>query len=481
MKTFFKGVLVICFFVCSISTFSNAQNPILYSAGRYAGIHGVQLNPSALSFNKPYWSVTLGGGGINVQNNLLSLTPVAWPRLALGADLFIKADNARNRLNGPVTGDVIAQEHIDQPLLLQQSLWVMPLGITFQLGKHGFALSNQIRQELFVEGLAARAMRHQWEGILFEPLLDSTVSSPGLEFQFNMWNETSLSYSYRFLHSWSRVASVGISAKVLVGMRSMNFGLDQFKYLIREPDTARFSQFDGLYARSMGADATGSGLGMAFDIGFTYGKIDQYTFRRPQKRRGVRSFNFRRRGPVRKPAPDYLWKVGVSVLDLGLISYNAPMFDINSRADFSATKPFFDFSQRDFDMNFVGELQGNGQVNIIDGYTIGAPTALSVQFDGKLYEQFYFYAGIVQRMPIMGDFKMKRTNYLTAALRMEYDWAEVTLPMTLIEYNQLSIGLAGRIGPLMLGTDRFGELVGISRVGAADFYLAFNLFDFWSE
>jgi hypothetical protein len=222
------------------------------------------------------------------------------------------------------------------------------------------------------------------------------------------------------------------------------------------------------------------GIVFAVDLGYTYVKIDTYTSRRPKKRRSTRSFNFRRGGPVRKDAPDYLWKLGVSVLDLGLIRYNSTQYAINSSATYNTTTKFFDLSQRNYDAGLMTPLLANGPAIATNGFSVGAPTALSVQFDGKVYEQFYFYAGWVQRLPLLGDFSMRRTNYLTAAARFELAKLEVNVPMTLIEYEWLNIGFSARFGPLMIGTDGFGSLFGLHRSSGADVYFGLNLFEFWN-
>lgn len=183
---------------------------------------------------------------------------------------------------------------------------------------------------------------------------------------------------------------------------------------------------------------------------------------------------------MRKDAPDYLWKLGVSLLDVGVIRYNANQYAVNSQATYSTQARFFDLSQRNHDAGLMDPLIAGGNVIASTGFTVGAPTAMSVQFDGKIYEQFYFYAGWVQRMPFLGDYSMRRTNYLTAAARFELPYVEVNIPMTWIEYEWLNIGLSTRIGPVMIGTDGIGSLLGLHRSSGADIYFGLNLFEFWS-
>jgi len=472
-------VAMACFFV--LSTFNVVgQNPIMLASGRYAGNYGIQLNPSTLAFDRPFWSVQLAGGGIGFQNNLVSAKGLNFAGVLLGTNQFIQTDNERARARpiGTLDADALLQEHIDQPMRLRQSAFVMPLAATFQWGKHGFGFFTQLRQQLHVNELAARMVKQQWEGFLYEPLIDSLVSSKNLDLQFDAWSEIGATYSYRIYQSWTRSMSIGITAKALIGLRSMHMDLDRLDYTVNLPDSVRINDIQGRYARSLGQDENGRGF--AVDLGYTYVKIDTYSSRRPKKRRSTRSFNFRRAGAIRKEAPDYLWKLGVSVLDLGLIRYNANQYALNAQASYTTTAKFFDFSQQNYDATLMNPLLNNGLVLTSQGFTVGAPTALSVQFDGKIYEQFYFYAGWVQRIPIFGEYSMRRTNYLTAAGRFELAKMEINIPMTLIEYEWLNIGLSARFGPLMIGTDGFGSLFGLHRSSGADVYFGINFFEFWN-
>lgn len=479
ISTFLK-VAMACFFVlCSFQTVE-AQNPIMLASGRYAGNFGIQLNPSTLAFDRPFWSVQLGGAGFGFQNNAISMKGLNFAGVLLGTNQFIQTDNERIRArnNDFLEADAFLQAHIDQPGRLQQSAFAMPIAATYQLGRHGFAFSTQIRQQLYANQLGARMVRHIWEGFLYEPLFDSLSSSKNLDFQFDAWTEIGATYSYRIYQSWTKSMSVGITAKYLNGLQTLQLELDELDYTVNFPDSLVASKVAGRYARSLGQDP--AGVGFAVDLGLTYVKIDTYTSRRPKKRRSTRSFNFRRRGPIRKDAPDYLWKLGVSVLDLGVINYSSTQYAINSRGSYNTTTKFFDLSQRNYDAGLMDPLLANGPAIATNGFSVGAPTALSVQFDGKIYEQFYFYAGWVQRLPLFGDYSMRRTNYLTAAGRFELAKMEVNIPMTLIEYQWLNIGLSARFGPLMIGTDGFGSLFGLHRSSGADVYFGLNLFEFWN-
>jgi len=476
----FLKVVLSCFCVLHTMQEVDAQNPIMLASGRYSGSYGAQLNPSTLAFNRPFWSVQLMGAGAGFQNNLLSMKKLSFPAVLLGTNQFVLVDNdkARARPFGTDDADALIQEHIDQPMRLRQSAFAMPLAATFQLGKHGFGFFTQIRQQLHVDQLAARSVKQMWEGFLYEPLLDSLVSSQQLQFQFDAWSEIGATYSYRLYQSWTKSMSVGITAKALIGLQTLQMDLDQLDYTVSLPDSVRINNIQGRYARSLGPDD--NGLGFAVDVGYTFVKIDTYSSRRPKKRRSTGSFNFRRRGSVRKEAPDYLWKLGVSVLDLGMIRYNSTQYALNAKATYNTVTRFFDLSQQNYDAGFMDPLLANGAVIAAKGFSVGMPTALSVQFDGKIYEQFYFYAGWVQRLPIFGDYSMRRTNYLTAAGRFELAKIEVNIPMTLIEYEWLNIGLSARFGPVMIGTDGLGRLFGLHRSSGADIYFGLNLFEFWN-
>lgn len=455
-----------------------AQNPLSPSASRYAGLLSGQVNPASLSFNVPTWTVHLGSTQAYFQNNLVSMQRLNVLGLIAGNDVSIELDNQNNRNAGPINADVLIQDHIDKPLTMQLGSQVMPIGLFFQFNKHAFGLSNQLRQNIYWDGFGARGFRQIWEGIRYEPLRDSLVSSPGMKFQADLYIETSLSYAYRFYETRREAMSAGVSVKLLNGLQTYQLDMTGFDYRVRF-DSVFFTRFEGTYGRAVGNQGLGSGLGLAFDLGFNYVKIDQQAKRQSRTQSGIRCFNFAGKLRVRKPVPDYLWKLGVSWLDLGLINYDAPFFAVNSSGRYSTLGRFFTVGEPDFDADFLGELANNGVVAGTPSFSVGAPTALSVQFDGKIYPGVYLFAGIIQRTPMFGQFSMRRTNTLTVIPRVEHPLGEFAIPVTLTEYRYFNLGLSARIGPLAFGTDRFGTLFGLQRFSGADAWFSLNLFEFW--
>ena len=173
-------------------------------------------------------------------------------------------------------------------------------------------------------------------------------------------------------------------------------------------------------------------------------------------------------------------KLGVSLLDLGLMRVNG--FDFlmaGQNVPIGLREQIFNFSEDPFDATFVDRVDGFGLLVPTSAYTVGAATALSVQFDYQVLPQFFVNASLMQRMPIFGQYKLGRINQFMVAPRFQTFWAEIGLPLSLLEYRYPQVGLAARIGPVSFGTDRLGELFGLKRVRGLDAYVSVDLFRFW--
>ena len=65
---------------------------------------------------------------------------------------------------------------------------------------------------------------------------------------------------------------------------------------------------------------------------------------------------------------------------------------------------------------------------------------------------------------------------LSITPRWEGKWFEVAMPFVLFDnYNAFAFGIAGRIGPLFLGTDNLGSFLNINKPRSTDIY--FGLFE----
>ena len=460
---------------------ARAQHSLAHAASSFSGLHGAAVNPAQLSFNQRPWGVHLPGAGANFQNNSLVVDRINLLSLALGRTYSFEVDNALNRSSN-AQAEVFLRANFENPLDLRLQTWVMGLGGFFQYGRHAFGLSAGARAFLELSRVGTDMATQLYEGLRFDSLLDQQINSPGLRLNLLGFSETNLTWSYRYLEKRTRAASFGVTAKIINVHQSAHINFEQFNYTVGSTsDTFLINNLGGTYGRSVGANGILSGGGLVFDLGFTYVKVDDGPSNERKTAFGINCFDFRSpRNRKLTPPPAHFWKLGVSLLDLGLMRVNA--FDflmVGQDIPIGLREQLFDFSQDPFDATFVNRVDGFGLLSPTNAYSVGAATALSVQFDYQVMPTFYVNASLMQRVPMFGQYRLGRINQLMVAPRLQTFWAEIGLPLSLLEYRYPQVGLSARIGPVSFGTDRLGELFGLKRVRGLDAYVSVDLFRFW--
>ncbi|MDP2188817.1 MAG: DUF5723 family protein [Sphingobacteriaceae bacterium] len=458
-----------------------AQHSLAHAASSFSGLHGAAVNPAQLSFNQRPWGIHLPAAGANFQNNSLVVDRINLLALAFGRTYSFEVDNALNRASN-AQAEVFLRANFDNPLDLRLQNWVMGLGGFIQSGRHAFGLSAGARSFLELSRISSAMATQLYEGLRFDSLLNQQISSPGLRLNLMGFSETNLTWSYRILDKRTKAASVGVTAKLMNVQQSAHLALEQFDYTVSSvSDTFLINNLVGTYGRAVGTRGILSGGGLAFDLGFTYVKVDEEAAANRNTSRGIDCFQFRG-FKLKKiaPPPMHYWKLGISLLDVGLMRVNS--FDFlmaGQNVPIGLREQLFNFSEDPFDATLVDRVDGFGLLVPTNNYTVGAPTALSVQFDYQVLPQFFVNASWMQRMPMFGQYRLGRINQLMVAPRLQTFWAEIGLPLSLIEYRYPQVGLSARLGPVSFGTDRLGELFGLKRVRGLDAYVSVDLFRFW--
>ena len=106
-----------------------------------------------------------------------------------------------------------------------------------------------------------------------------------------------------------------------------------------------------------------------------------------------------------------------------------------------------------------------------DKISIGLPTTISLQFEGNFIKDIYFAALWIQ--PIQFNAKqVRQPSQISIIPRFENSLFALSLPVSLLEYEYLSLGAAVRVGPLTVGTERLGVLLGVSDIDGVDIYFS---------
>ena len=437
---------------------------------RYAGMFGAGLNPAATAFNPNRWEITLLSADAFLANNYLYLENTSLPKVLRTTDRIRSITEFPPET--PPPADVILLNYFAEERKMHgvaQTRLSGP-GFSLRIGEdHVIGLSTALRT-----GFSAYKIP---EILRYERISDlrlgETVNIPPTGPTAAAWGELALHYSHRT--EGDVTMAWGITPKLLLGLEG-GFGVagGRFDYTPSGKDTAAFARAEWDYALTLGnlraveqdqpirARVNGYGPGLDAGVAWAMPADDG------------------------DAAEDYLWRAGVSLVDVGFIRFNKDAERHNIAFDTVITVSGNSFSApdaqgyiADASRNFLGDSTRSLQAR---AFSIGMPTALSLQFDYRVAPRFYVAALLTQRVKL-NKHSLQRPNTLAVVPRFEHRWFSLSVPVVLDDWQSLRLGLAARLGFLVVGSDHLGSFLTRKEFTGTDFYigLKINGFSFGSS
>ncbi len=321
---------------------------------------------------------------------------------------------------------------------------------------HSFGLFVRGRAEVGLRGVPNSLSYYAFEQVL-----------EGEEFRLDRfkgagmtWTEIGVNYAREFFTDQG-IFGIGANLKLLNGYEA--FYVD--------------NKSDFLIARFPGDSIAVSDLELSY--GFTTSSADTESVNPQRNGRGV-GIDIGAIWTIEDGPDDYRLKFGVSILDLGRITFNRNLqnhdievsgsdgFDAD---DFSSVSNATDATELLSELLLDDPLESTNSRN----FGIWLPTALSVQADAKIAPLVYANATWVQSIPMPGP-AVARNNLLAVSPRFEHRWFSLALPVALHNWQDFRVGTSVRLAFLTLGSDNLGSLVGRgSNFTGTDFYLALKV------
>ena len=197
------------------------------------------------------------------------------------------------------------------------------------------------------------------------------------------------------------------------------------------------------------------GKGKSIDFGIVYEHRPyslRHTFRKNNPKK--RSKNFNQRDRVK-----YDFKLGISLLDLGNITYNG---DAVSNTTYNLDASFNLDILRAMSLPEVRTtfLDSAVVANRTNTATINLPTTLNINYDQRLYNNWFFSANYVQNI-VKNDFgAVYVPSNLQVQFRKENNKCVFAIPMKFIPKTRTyTLGGLVQVGPFFLGTDNLSTLL----------------------
>ena len=453
---FCSGLLCVC-----VSVF--AQEQLGMRLERYAGIYGAGLNPAATAFNPNNWEVSLFSADAFIDNNYLYLENTSLPKVLRNTDRIRSVTEFRPEI--PPPADVILLNYFTAERKMHGVVQTRVSGpaASFRIGdQHVFGFSTAMRAGFSAYKIPA-ILRYERISNL-RP--GETINIPPTGPTAASWGELALHYSHRNTDG-NLTFAWGISPKLLFGFEG-GFGRagGRFDYTPSGGDTAAFARADWDYALTLGnlhaaeqnqsVRARVNGYGPGLDAGLAWAMP----------------------GDDSDAPEDYLWRFGVSVVDAGFIHFNRHAERHHIAFDTVLTISGNDLNAPDAEgyiadasRVFLGDSTRSLQAR---AFTIGLPTALSLQFDYRVAPRWYVGAVLSQRVKL-SPHSLQRPNTLAVVPRFEHRWFSLSVPVVLDDWQSLRVGLAARLGFLVIGSDHLGSFFTRKKFTGSDFYVGLKI------
>ncbi|MEZ4756447.1 MAG: DUF5723 family protein [Flavobacteriales bacterium] len=427
---------------------SPAQEQLGISLGNYAGTDAVALNPARGATQWPYMDVRLFGVDVRAWNDLV------------GASVNERslAGELRSSVQGVAPGTWTTREYLtgqDKRAVVQAS--VLGPGLSLSLGRGTLGFGIRSRAHVSVTDVPAALGRHIFHGFGFDEQRNVRQDLGGPRVVAAAWSEAALSYAHLLVARDFGLLSVGATARYMVGHAGAAFNLDELSYTSMDSARLEFHRISGSYG--IAAPDLFAGRGFGGDVGVVYERtIDEADGYMPHRSgRGCTPLAYR-------------YRIGLSLLDLGGMRF----------ADAQAGA--FEAGAIDLEnYNATGVDDAESLDSLLrtavahrpaTGLRIGAPTAVSLQYDQRVAQQVYVGFAGVQQVSFPSGTRLRRANVMAVVPRWETRYVELAMPITVQEYDlrRPGVGASLRVNGIMIGSDDLRPLFSRRDVRSIDLY-----------
>jgi hypothetical protein len=453
------------FLLFAVSLFSQEKAGQITS--NYGGIHSSQINPAFTSTSKVYFDINLFSTDIFIQNNFLYIHRDDYRFLD-----YISLKPQFPEYGTPGSGvDFSAGE---KPVDAYQQTEFMGPSISYSMGKQAFGLFTNVRQILSLNDLPRDIAIIMYEGLDVDSLYGISQEHGPFDISTMGWWELGGNYSYVFKKKGSNVFSAGINVKALFGYAGLSANIMEVDYELVQEDSLSIGYLDADIGFSAPIDfetsdypasgATFKGKGFAADLGFTYLRK-----REIQLRADPDKF-------CEYEHDDYIFKLGVSMLDLGKITYkeNAGQHTYDGVSANLGRVDTLNFESVNDLTQYFSALFYNGNPDaslVANSFQLGLPTRFSIQADYQYYPKWYLNTTFV--LPVkLSENQLRRPSQAILSLRYETSKVEVNVPFSLYNFREPRLGLYVRFYYFSVGTDKLGGLFSFSDFTGLDLYFS---------
>jgi hypothetical protein len=471
MKAFLKSspIFIQMIFTLLTPLRSRSQEMLGIINTKAAGITSALINPASTVTSRYYLDINLLTFDIFEENNYIYLkdSEYRFSRfLERNPEYPVHGDNDQSTYDYYTTNNKQGYGNVR----------VMGPSAMLVRDRHAFGLITGVRAVASANALPYDIAKFLYEDFDFVPQQDINYKHPDFFSGAALsWAEIGLNYSYLFKQNGFNQWSAGANLRYLAGYAGAYTSVDYFDYIVYDLDTLQVNRVDGEAGISAPLDYEtndfirspmfrGSGVGM--DIGVVF----------ERKVKGYQ--NWDHHSLCSQQYTPYLFRIGVSILDIGRIRFNR-------NALYMAMDHASTFWPGINSLNYTTMNQFTGEISyhflgdssaLIKGnsITIGLPTALSVQADYNFYKNWYVNGTAVLPMK-MSKNSVARESLISITPRYETRNFSVSLPVSLFNFYDPHMGIALRYKGFFIGSENPAGFFSMSDFTGIDFYAGFKI------
>lgn len=469
--------LVILYFI-SFNLFS--QDFLGLSSGNYTGVTGVMLQPASIVDSRYKFDINLFSTDVRYSNNYFLVDRDALLKFNKNNFDDYQTFKAKYLSEATLAGGEKAFFNITNRTQL-------PLSFMATISKKSaFALTFQSRSMIQGRNITPDLAKLAYNGFYYQPLNNRPIDASGLTINSLSWVEAGLTFGHVLFSNDRHFLKGAFTAKYLGGVASLNIGSNNFNIGVNSDSTINVNANNFRYNHNKNAD-----FDMVFDknfrpdanaFGIDAGLVYEY-------RGNLKNFKYIKNDDEKSYLADrrdvnkYIFKLGVSLLDAGMFTFDKPnnvnSFDANI-AGWDVRNAHYN-SIKEFDTALASRVVANA--NDPRKYNVYLPGALSVQLDVRFVKGLYLNVMAYRPLKIGSDAGTRFDNYgyYTITPRYERRHFGVYFPYTFSDKNDITnykenrLGATVRVGPLFIGSSNLGTMAFKKNLKAADVHVGLKI------
>ncbi len=456
-----------------------AQQYYPFSIGHSAGVLGAQFNPASIADSRYRFDLLFLGTSLNVSNNYVGARRELLTDFLSGT-LKDTGDFRRNYLVDDYENTSPKHVRFEQQLLLPSFLLTLT-------PRSAIAINLRARNRISLNNVDYRLAKLVYEDLVYPPYWRQWIDGGNLSFQYATYYDLALSYAHVLLNAGQHVLKAGATLRYLHGVYGAYFYTDDanFRYQFYNDDSLAIQNGGRFYwghAKDFEYNIYEKLLDMplnrqtAFSLGGDIGVIYEF---RPRIERYIYDMDGKV-GLERRDQDRYTLRLGVALQNInGRMRFTkGPLSNAIEITPNNLAQAVHEWNLRPVRLNSVRAFNDTlrnrfGIADSAPDFVLRQQQTLNVSLDWHVAGPLYL--GGLGMIPFgKSDMHLRALRFFSVYPRIETPYVTLGVPFTINEWGDKNWGLALKLGPLVLGTNSLGWILGERVSRTIDFYFMFK-------